>query len=80
MDNGLYLVEATCDFIFSKYGTSEAKEKFLPKVTSGDEIYGIAITETKGGSDIIGAGKTKQKRKKMNTLNQRIKPIFIILS
>jgi len=59
----LYLVEAAWGFIFSRYGTSEAKEKFLPKVTSGDAFCGIAVTEPEGGSDIVGAGKTKAEKK-----------------
>jgi len=59
----LYLVEAAWGFIFSRYGTKEAKEKYLPKITSGDAFCGIAVTEPEGGSDIIGAGKTKAVKK-----------------
>ena len=59
----LYLVEAAWGFIFDKYGTKEAKEKYLPKVTKGDAFLGIAVTEPEGGSDIIGAGKTKAEKK-----------------
>lgn len=55
----LYLVEAAWGFIFSQYGTTDAKEKYLPKVTSGDAFLGIAVTEPEGGSDIVGATKTK---------------------
>jgi len=59
----LYLVEAAWGFIFSQYGTLEVKEKFLPKITSGDAFCGIAVTEPEGGSDIVGAGKTKAEKK-----------------
>jgi acyl-CoA dehydrogenase len=55
----LYLVEAAWGFIFNRYGTKEAKEKYLPKITSGEAFCGIAVTEPEGGSDIVGAGKTK---------------------
>lgn len=59
----LYLVEATWGFIFDKYGTKESKEEYLSKVTKGDAFLGIAVTEPEGGSDIIGAGKTKAEKK-----------------
>jgi acyl-CoA dehydrogenase len=55
----LYLVEASWGFIFSQYGTEELKKKYLPKITSGDAFCGIAVTEPEGGSDIVGAAKTK---------------------
>ncbi|MBN2066405.1 MAG: acyl-CoA/acyl-ACP dehydrogenase [Candidatus Thermoplasmatota archaeon] len=54
----LYLVEAAWGFIFSRYGTPQAKAEYLPKVTSGDAFLGIAVTEPEGGSDIVGAVKT----------------------
>ena len=60
----LYLVEAAWGFIFSRYGTPEAKEEYLPNVTSGDAFCGIAVTESEGGSDIVGAAKTTAVRKK----------------
>jgi acyl-CoA dehydrogenase len=59
----LYLVEASWGLIFSKYGTKEIKEKYLPKITSGDAFCGIAVTEPEGGSDIVGAVKTKAEKK-----------------
>ena len=62
----LYLVEAAWGFIFNRYGTPEAKEKILPKITSGDAFCGIAVTEPEGGSDIVGAGKTKAEKKGNN--------------
>jgi acyl-CoA dehydrogenase len=62
----LYLVEAAWGFIFSQYGTKELKEEYLPKITSGDAFCGIAVTEPEGGSDIVGAGKTKAVKKEKN--------------
>ena len=55
----LYLVEAAWGFIFDKYGTPEAKEEYLPKVTRGEAFLGIAVTEPDGGSDILGAARSK---------------------
>ena len=59
----LYLVEAAWGHIFNRYGTPEIKEKYLSKVTSGDAFLGIAVTEPSGGSDIVGAAKTKAVKK-----------------
>ncbi len=36
------------------YGTDEAKGEILPKVASGDAFFGIASTESHGGSDVAG--------------------------
>jgi len=62
----LYLVESAWGFIFSRYGTPEAKEEYLPKVTAGDAFCGIAVTEPEGGSDIVGAAKTHAVKKGNN--------------
>jgi len=62
----LYLVEAAWGFILSRYGTKETKEEYLPKITSGDAFCGIAVTEPTGGSDIVGAVKTKTEKKGKN--------------
>jgi len=62
----LYLVEAAWGFILSKYGDEELKEKYLPKITKGEAFCGIAVTEPEGGSDILGAGKTKGEKKGNN--------------
>ena len=59
----LYLVESAWGYIFSQYGTEEAKKEYLPKVTSGDAFCGIAVTEPEGGSDIVGAAKTTAVKK-----------------
>lgn len=55
----LYLVEAAWGFILDKYGTPSLKEHYLPKITNGTAFCGIAVTEPEGGSDIVGAAKTK---------------------
>jgi len=55
----LYLVEAAWGFILSRYGNKELKEKYLTKITKGEAFCGIAVTEPEGGSDILGACKTK---------------------
>jgi len=59
----LYLVEAAWGFIFSRYGTTPAKEAYLPRITSGKAFCGIAVTEPEGGSDIVGAAKTHAVKK-----------------
>jgi acyl-CoA dehydrogenase len=55
----LYLVEAAWGFVFDRYGTPELKAQVLPKVTAGQAFLGIATTEPEGGSDILGACRTK---------------------
>jgi acyl-CoA dehydrogenase len=55
----LYLVEAAWGFIFDQYGTPELKAEILPQVTAGEAFLGIATTEPEGGSDILGACRTK---------------------
>jgi acyl-CoA dehydrogenase len=55
----MYLVESAWGFIFSRYGTNEAKKEYLPQITSGKAFCGIAVTEPTGGSDIVGAAKTQ---------------------
>ena len=59
----LYLVEAAWGFILSKYGKDTIKNEYLKKITSGEAFCGIAVTEPEGGSDILGASKTKAEKK-----------------
>jgi acyl-CoA dehydrogenase len=59
----MYLVEASWGYIFSRYGTKEAKEEYLTRITSGEAFSGIAVTEPEGGSDILGAAKTQAVKK-----------------
>jgi len=58
----LYLVEAAWGFVFDRYGTPELKAEILPRVTAGEAFLGIATTEPEGGSDILGACRTKAVR------------------
>jgi acyl-CoA dehydrogenase len=58
----LYLVEAAWGFVFDRYGTPELKEEYLPRVTRGEAFLGIATTEPGGGSDILGACRTRAVR------------------
>jgi len=58
----LYLVEAAWGFIFYTYGSTQLKEEILPKVTRGEAFLGIATTEPGGGSDILGACRTRAAR------------------
>jgi acyl-CoA dehydrogenase len=55
----LYLVEAAWGFIFDQYGSPELKAEYLPRVTRGEAFLGIATTEPGGGSDILGACRTR---------------------
>jgi acyl-CoA dehydrogenase len=59
----LYLVESAWGFIFNRYGTEKLKSEYLPKITSGDAFCGIAVTEPKGGSDIVGTAETTAQQK-----------------
>ncbi len=58
----LYLVEAAWGFIFYQYASEALKEAYLPKVTRGEAFLGIATTEPEGGSDILGACRTRARR------------------
>jgi len=55
----LYLVEAAWGFIFDRYGAPSLRAEVLPRVTAGEAFLGIATTEPGGGSDILGACRTK---------------------
>ncbi len=58
----LYLVEAAWGFVFDRYGLPELKAEILPRVTAGEAFLGIATTEPGGGSDILGACRTRAVR------------------
>ncbi|MGD2145685.1 MAG: acyl-CoA dehydrogenase family protein [Anaerolineae bacterium] len=55
----LYLVEAAWGFIFYRYGSDRLREAYLPRVTRGEAFLGISTTEPGGGSDILGACRTR---------------------
>lgn len=46
---GLFGVE-----VIMLFGTEEQKAKYIPLVTSGDAIMGLAVTEPSAGSDVAG--------------------------
>ncbi|MGD8626983.1 MAG: acyl-CoA dehydrogenase family protein [Anaerolineae bacterium] len=58
----LYLVEAAWGFVFDRYAPAEIKAEVLPRVAAGEAFLGIATTEPGGGSDILGACRTKAVR------------------
>jgi acyl-CoA dehydrogenase len=58
----LYLVEAAWGFVFARYGSEQLKQELLPKVCAGDAFLGIATTEPGGGSDILGATRSRADR------------------
>jgi butyryl-CoA dehydrogenase len=39
-------------------GTDEQRERHLPRIASGEEVWALAMTEPTGGTDILGAIKT----------------------
>ncbi|MEJ2208562.1 MAG: acyl-CoA dehydrogenase family protein [Anaerolineae bacterium] len=58
----LYLVEAAWGMVLDRYGPEELKAQVLPRVTAGEAFLGIATTEPGGGSDILGACRTRAER------------------
>ena len=51
---GVPLHNAICAAYILKYGTSEQRERWLPKIVSGKLITAIAMTEPGAGSDLQG--------------------------
>jgi len=58
----LFLVGTSWGHVLNKYGTEEAKKEILPKAIKGEQIIGIATTESDIGSD-LGSMKTKISKK-----------------
>jgi acyl-CoA dehydrogenase len=58
----LYLVEASWGSVFDHYANPELKQEILPRVARGQAFLGIATTEPGGGSDILGATRSKAER------------------
>ncbi len=44
-----------------KYGTDEQKERFLPRMATGEVLGGFALTEPEAGSDVMGVRTTADK-------------------
>ncbi|MEW5733236.1 MAG: glutaryl-CoA dehydrogenase Acd [Thermodesulfobacteriota bacterium] len=42
-----------CAFVIVRYGTEEAKRKYVPKLCSAEYLGGFAITEPNAGSDVM---------------------------
>lgn len=42
-----------CAYPIAKYGTEEAKQRYVPKLCTGEYLGGFAITEPNAGSDIM---------------------------
>ncbi len=47
-----------CAFTIFKYGTEETKQKYIPKLVSGEYLGGFAITEPNAGSDVMAMKST----------------------
>jgi len=45
------------------FGDEEQKQKYLPKLFSGEMLFSLALTEPGGGTDILGSLKTTAERK-----------------
>ena len=58
----LFLVGTSWGHVLDKYGTEEAKKEILPKAIKGEQIIGIATTESDIGSDLANM-KTKITKK-----------------
>ncbi len=58
----LFLVGTSWGHVIDRYGTEEAKKELFPKAIKGEEIIGIATTESDIGSDLANM-KTKISKK-----------------
>jgi acyl-CoA dehydrogenase len=58
---GNILLSAFGAEVIQQFGTKEQKEKYLPRIPSGQAIMGAAITEPDAGSDILLASTTAVK-------------------
>ncbi len=52
-----------------KYGTKEQKDKYLPRLVSGDAIGSVGVTEPDAGSDVASMKMTARKNEKGYVLN-----------
>ena len=56
-DAGIALTIQLASFgakIIERYGTTEQKERYLPPLTAGEQITGLAVSEPQTGSDLAG--------------------------
>lgn len=49
-----------CAYTIFKYGTDEAKQKYIPKLVSGEYLGGFGITEPNAGSDVMALKSTAE--------------------
>ncbi len=54
-------VSSMVQFILNEYGTKSQKEKYLPALTSGEEIGAFALSESHSGSDAASLKTTAKK-------------------
>lgn len=47
-----------CCFPIHRWGTAEQKLKYLPRLTSGETLGALALTEPNAGSDLVGGVRT----------------------
>ena len=66
---GIHLHNAICAPYIEKYGTEEQREKWLPKLVSGELISAIAMTEPGAGSDLQGIRTTAKRHGNGYVLN-----------
>ncbi len=57
---GTYSVHLTTQYMIQKYGSEELKKRFLPKMTSGEKIGAISISEPQAGSDVSALSATAE--------------------
>lgn len=50
--------ELGCAFTILRYGTEELKQKYIPKLVSGEFLGGFGITEPNAGSDVMSMKST----------------------
>lgn len=53
--------ELGCAFTIYRYGTDEAKKKYIPRLISGEWLGGFGITEPGAGSDVMAMKSTAKK-------------------
>lgn len=54
------MAELGCAYTILRYGSDELKEKYIPKLVSGEYVGGFAITEPNAGSDVMAMKSTAE--------------------
>lgn len=54
-------VHTTCSYMLYKFGTEEAKDEYLPELTSGEAYGAFSLTEPNAGSDSASIESTAEK-------------------